>query len=195
MQIYELKLGESAEPDKTFTLDQLELQLGMALNRKCPVLGQAFTHPFNLGRDGRTWLLPEYIEVPTDFSRSGDSIHHLCQIKFDALNQASFLGTSCSLSRISKVWKQASASLHEHPAKKDHSVQQIYLDWMRYGYSDIVPESLKSTKPAEDARQHELCDFLDACFEGTLSVLLVGKIVASYDEKSERKGRWLGLFH
>ena len=199
MQIYGLKLGESVEPEKSFTLEDLELQLGMALNTKCPVLAQAFTHPDNLGRAGRTWLLTEYIEVPENFYKDGDVIENLCRIEFQgSSNKASFAGSCCSFSKLSAYWKTEPSTSHGDEVTSgretsDRSMQKIYIDSMRYGYADIVPESLRSTKLPRDARQHELCDVLEAFWMGDVSVLLLGRVKEPSHDGGDGCGNWVGL--
>ena len=72
-------------------------------------------------------------------------------------------------------------------------MQKIYIDSMRYGYADIVPETLRSTRLPRDARQHELCDILDAYWEGCVSVLLLGRVNKPSHDRREVHSNWVGL--
>ena len=62
MQVFGFVLGQSAQPDKEFTLSELEDQLGEAANRENPVLAQSFIHLTDPAPD-RRWCLSRNMRV------------------------------------------------------------------------------------------------------------------------------------
>jgi hypothetical protein len=62
-QIYNLRVGQSLQPDKTFTLDELREQFAEALVAHYPVVSQLFIHT-EQPLAGLTWRITEACEVP-----------------------------------------------------------------------------------------------------------------------------------
>ncbi|KAK4197892.1 hypothetical protein QBC40DRAFT_332622 [Triangularia verruculosa] len=63
MQIYNLRVGKSANPNSNPTLDELETEFAGAINGRGAILGQYFVHTQDPG-DGATWKITENSFVP-----------------------------------------------------------------------------------------------------------------------------------
>jgi hypothetical protein len=105
MQAYDLRLGASAQPGWSFTLTELEDQLGAALNHLSPFAAQLHVHtqpqePDKAWRVGQHSLLPDtyYISEPQDAR---------CKINVDTDRRPRFSGFACSIPELVEFWTKA----------------------------------------------------------------------------------------
>lgn len=63
MQIYNLRVGKSINPRRQPSLSELLEEIGVAFNRRCPILGQIFVHTQSPAR-GKSWCITQVSTVP-----------------------------------------------------------------------------------------------------------------------------------
>ncbi|MCJ1390727.1 hypothetical protein MMC18_003588 [Xylographa bjoerkii] len=146
MQVYNLRLGASAEPNKSFTVTELENQLGAALNAMSPIAAQGHVHtipqpPDETWRVGQKSLLPNTFYI-TAFHDSR------CKIFFDETQRPRFQGQACDVNRLAEFWTEASLLQDQLFSNyKDYS----FMHYSTYLYLDAIVGS-----SAKDFTLHDL---------------------------------------
>lgn len=107
MQIYGLKIGQAARPEKVFTLSELEDEFAAVMNSTSPVLGQAFVH-LEEAAPGQSWRIQRSIWVPT-LLRGLSNTSHVATITVRAGGIATFSGGTCTMPQLLKSWNFAEA--------------------------------------------------------------------------------------
>ncbi|KAF2252737.1 hypothetical protein BU26DRAFT_600993 [Trematosphaeria pertusa] len=102
MQVFGLRLGESSAPGHSFSLAQLEFQLGQALNERSPILAQLFVHL--TAADGHTWRISENSTTP-ERGRGVVQPKQLCEISADETGRMMFYGKSCYWPDLVRYWE------------------------------------------------------------------------------------------
>ncbi|KAL2846383.1 hypothetical protein BJY01DRAFT_247286 [Aspergillus pseudoustus] len=92
-QIYNLRLGQTLEPSKTFTLNDLKEQFAEALVTHYPTLSQMFIHT-GQPQPGLTWRLTEECEVPW-MLHSAPATPPLCSLTLTEEKALHCVGTCC----------------------------------------------------------------------------------------------------
>lgn len=183
MQIFGLRLGETVQPERSFSLAELEDQLGEALVMRSPLLSQLFVH-LRPPQTGRSWRISQYSRVP-EAARTATSEHsaHVgtnpeshAQISV-RLECVTIKGKACWFKRLVEFWRNASF----HPemldlvgCKPHRPVQDIQLDVSDWTES-VGPEAFD---PKNDKRQHQLGELLVSVFDHCLITVILGKLVA-----------------
>ena len=81
MQAYDLRVGSSARPQESPGLEQLVEEFAIAINAKCPMLGQMFVHE-RPPLEGRSWQITENSWVPEFLMRYADPRPH-CSFRYE----------------------------------------------------------------------------------------------------------------
>ncbi|KUI53582.1 hypothetical protein VP1G_00880 [Cytospora mali] len=197
MQVFGLSLGASIQPHRTWTLPELEDQLGASLNEADPVTAQAFVHltdPPSL----RSWRVSPKIWV--DESRLGlQDPRSLCTISFaEDASQALFDGPVARFTDFANFWRQASAD------RATWKGLDVYFDLTEKNRMHLPAEYLDTTlrwpgwgKFSGDngvGNINEMVANLSQMYGSTLCLLLVGQGVRSYSFDPDRLTTYLGVF-
>lgn len=162
-QIYGLRLGESAQPGTSFTLDELEDQLAVALNAKSPLYAQLLVHT-ELSAPGKCWRVNPFSEVPTLADRIV-KVNHLCQMRLSDLGRGIFQGRACTFSDpVVTMWKMASIN---------SPVQEILLDASEFAKQHF-PRSTRLLSANMDERQHSTAERFVQLLGNRVIIALLG---------------------
>ncbi|KAF8852554.1 hypothetical protein BDZ45DRAFT_730116 [Acephala macrosclerotiorum] len=183
MQVFDFKLGTSREPHRIFTLEQLEIQLGAALNLRSPVWAQLFVHS-HPSQAGKAWLVDQYATVPQQLLFAETIPESMCTITVDDTETALFKGRMCSFQSMCQLWRDASGSLNREDGSSYSAVQTILLD-ATVPYLTELPNSLRNLSSVKDARYHVLADALLSFYGHDLHMLLVGKLLEATDDDQD----------
>jgi hypothetical protein len=105
MQVYNLRLGASAQPDQVFTLTDLEDQLGAALNQMSPIAAQLHVHTQPQEPD-KAWRVGQHCFLPDTFYLS-DMQDVRCKIFLDANRRPRYEGYACTIDQLGESWNEA----------------------------------------------------------------------------------------
>lgn len=186
MQIFEFRLGSAAEgvEHKSFTLLELEDQLGAALLEKWPIKSQLHIHT-KPATYGRSWRVSETSELPEVASEMEDDLDDQdvghCHFSTQRIGNAlwgHFKGKVCQLADLAAVWKVWS---DHHPRRawpftsSTNPLQQIALD--ATDALRAAPASLHALNQLvqKDETPHELCWTLVQMFGDRIVVLSLGQ--------------------
>lgn len=176
MQIYGLRLGESAQPGVSFTLDNLEDQLAVALNAKSPLYAQLLVHT-EPSEPGKCWRVNPFSEAPTLADRIV-KVNNLCQIRLSDSGRGFFEGTACTFdATLVALWKEASVS---------RTVQEILLDASEFAVKHF-PQSTKLLSANMDERQHSIAEKLVSLLGDDLVIARLGTGI------QHRQGRMMAV--
>jgi hypothetical protein len=107
MQVYGLRLGASKQPERCFSLDELEDQLAAELNKISPTAAQLFIHmkppPIRKG-----WRVTKDCTMPEIYYLAGD-MGVRCTLSFEESIQPRYIGQICSLTALRDFWLDATA--------------------------------------------------------------------------------------
>lgn len=163
MQIYGLRLGESAQPGVSFTLDDLEVQLAVALNAKSPLYAQLLVHT-EPSEPGKSWRINPFSEAPTLADRIVQ-VNNLCRIRLSDSGRGLFEGTACAFDNtLMALWKEASVN---------RPVQEILLDASEFAVKHF-PQSTKLLSANMDERQHSIGEKLVSLLGDDLVIARLG---------------------
>ncbi|CAI6336112.1 unnamed protein product [Periconia digitata] len=178
MQVFGLVLGESADPNRTIGVEELENQFSRSLNERSVFLAQTFVH-LGASNAGKSWQVSEYSAVP-EVARGGITRPEPnCEIVFEDNENSRFVGKSCGFSALSQYWREVSRS----PTRAINvPVQTIHLDYLPE-LEDRLPWWCWSLDLGFDERQHDISRWL---IEAIPSSLVVG-LLGSY--KGIKRGR------
>jgi hypothetical protein len=114
MQIFEFRLGssaEGAEPDREFTLPELEDQLGAAFVKEGALTSQLFVH-LRKPTYAKAWRLSRHVDIPS-FARVefGDLAHtvkagDVSTIRYESDLWGWLSGKSCSFGALGQAWME-----------------------------------------------------------------------------------------
>ncbi|KAF8533280.1 hypothetical protein BDD12DRAFT_899752 [Trichophaea hybrida] len=179
MQVYGLRLGQSAEPEKEFTLEDLEDQLGIELNKRAPIRAQlyVFTTPQEVGRG---WRISPFTYVPEPMrsvtERRTSCTFGISPVVVEGRTWGYFRSRCAAFASLAEKWL-ASSRPNRHTGAI-LPVQRICLDVTDL-YTDLdIPKDLRPLNPIRDQRQNILVEKLVARFGGqSLRVLLLGVLM------------------
>lgn len=180
MQVFGLVLGKSAQPNKNFTLTDLEDQLGAALNRANPVLAQSFVHLTD-PRHNRRWCLQRRMRVFSNspvMGRELDQPTPCCQIIFAPAQShglAVFQGHKARLGDLIMRLKANRASF-----------QTIQFDNTSEN-RQALPEAFLHRETRLEPHIEEVLETVKMSYGQEASVLVIGGL----EEHQIR--RWLGV--
>lgn len=176
MQVFRFRLGEAAEPGRKFSLEQLEDQLGAAINEKSPVWGQMFVHSSSF-QAGRSWRVNSWSRFPRQAQFAEAIPKRACTIQFDENSGfARFRGETASFRRIHEFWQKASEDEDwrlSYPKLK--AIQNIMLDETDR-ITDLVPQELQRLNTISDERQHAIGTSLLDNHGSEIRILLIGSL-------------------
>ncbi|CAD6567922.1 MAG: hypothetical protein ASARMPRED_001189 [Alectoria sarmentosa] len=174
MQVYGFRLGSSAQPDRGFTLADLELQLAMAHNVRSAVSAQLFVHT-RIIEVGNCWRMDSHSKLPQTLLMLTDTDRRsLGEISFENSRGPRLRAKACHLRDIANVWMQACSPLEYN------AVQNILLDVTAFSEEKIPPGMHEMSH--DDARQHDLSSLLVDSLSDEARVFLLGVLVDAVDE-------------
>ncbi|KAL8365223.1 hypothetical protein RB595_004159 [Gaeumannomyces hyphopodioides] len=110
-QIYNLKVGKSARPTQDPSLhpklDELQIEFAAAINQRCPILGQFFSHTSELVPEN-TWCITTSSTVPDHLMTYRDP-RPQCQFLPHGLGVAKVRGRYCQLFELYNLLKKSRA--------------------------------------------------------------------------------------
>lgn len=163
MQIYGLRLGESAQPGNSFTLDELEDQLAVALNAKSPLYAQLLVHT-EPSQPGKCWRVNPFSEAPTLADRIVKA-NDQCQIRLSDLGRGVFQGRACNFGdAVVTMWRKASGN---------RPVEEILLDASELA-DQHFPLSSRLLSGNMDERQHLTAEKLVRLLGDRMIIALLG---------------------
>lgn len=163
MQIYGLRLGESAQPGRSFTLDELETQLAAALNAKSPLYAQLLVHT-KPSEPGKCWRVNPFSEAPSLANRIV-KVTHECQITVSDAGRGVFHGRACGFGDpMVRMWREASVA---------GPVQEMLLDASEFAERHF-PRWSKLLSANMDENQHSVAEKLVRLLGDRLIIALLG---------------------
>lgn len=111
MQIYGLRVGQSARPDDRPSLERLSLEFSAALNADQPLLAQMFNHESKADPD-QSWRISESCYIP-DFLYDYVDPRPSCSLRYDGTNM---IATGKML-RLDDLAKAIESALEARPAQ------------------------------------------------------------------------------
>lgn len=181
MQVYGFTLGTSAQPDRDFTLEDLELQLALSHNTQSPISAQLFVHT-RVVELGKCWRMDSASKLPDmlqiiETERQNASAISLLDSHLPTLN-----GKACDMKDIVNLWKEASQMTAWSPASgRASAIQDIILDATDFSLN-LVSSDLQNLHLEDDAKQHELGALLVDTFGDSVRLILLGSLVDGVDE-------------
>lgn len=174
MQVFGLVLGQSAQPDKSFTLNELEDQFGDAVNKANPVLAQSFVH-LRDPRPNRHWCLQRDMRVFSNspvVGRELDWPTPWCQIMFDrSEDRARFQGHRVPFEKL---------------VASGLKFQTVYFDIIAENKKRI-PDRYMEPDYRLDLHMDEVLDLIQTYFGLETSILMIGGL------EDAQIRRWLGV--
>ncbi|KAG8531428.1 uncharacterized protein KY384_003057 [Bacidia gigantensis] len=184
MQVYDLKLGVSSQPDRDFTVEDLQFQLASAHNAQSAINAQMFIHTQAV-QLGRCWRMQSESRIPHDLEFTELGRKSLCKISIEETRLPIYQGKACSLSTLSELWQSGSsgsdvASRHSEDKYSEEMLQDVLLD---------LPERVEleawaglNNHSMELSRKTELVRLLVMSASHNIQVLLLGKLIDGIDE-------------
>ncbi|KIW69670.1 hypothetical protein PV04_05533 [Phialophora macrospora] len=184
MQVFGFVLGTSANPSGSFNLDDLEDQLGEALNKACPVFAQNFVHLGN-PRPGRSWYLHRELRVLLE-GRITYTPRSYCEITFSHTRRAArFQGPKI---RFPSLCSTLTRHLGNRPL-----FEYVYFDAttqnrakLPRGFTDVDAKQLVSVGNAANG----IGDALEDAYGSRVSVFLIGSLQGGGQPEQYA---WLGV--
>ena len=176
MQIFDLRLGSTAQgaEEKTFTLLELKNQLGAALLEKWPIKSQFHVHMKSIAL-GQSWHISESSEFPKLFIEFESSPYEwfeaqcrLSTLEVGDVTWRYFKGKACPFEELATAWKYWS-DFHPRivwPTGTTFSPTNHPLQWVALDAADALreaPSSLKALNQLitpKDETQHEVSSTL-----------------------------------
>ncbi|KAL5040736.1 hypothetical protein BDW71DRAFT_212852 [Aspergillus fruticulosus] len=182
MQVFGLRLGKAAEPEKDFTLAELQDQLSLALLEVDPVNSQYFVHDVEPAV-GEAWRLSKSMRIPALLDVIAVSSIPRCEIGPATQGSASmgpiFQGQACSMHAIMRLWAHIEPMVYEREnllVGNRIAVQCIALDASRE-VAQALPAELITTEDDSFEAQQRLAAELVRLFGPDLMVFLLGDVV------------------
>jgi hypothetical protein len=187
MQIFDLQLGQSAQPDRQdFSLEELEDQLGEALLDKYRLLSQLFVH-HKAAEPGKCWRIGQHSEMVDSFMPRMlmDNSPYCAFWKGDLAWGLHFQSKAYSFKALFARWFS--------PARTDATYSALECRWtldqpsigplraLALDETEVLremPTRFKSSRLTE-GEQHKICSWLALNIErdNNLRVLLLGHFV------------------
>lgn len=184
MQVYGFKLGTSAQPDRDFTLEDLELQLAASHNAQSPISAQLFVHT-RVIELGKCWRMDVESKLPYMLQIVERDRESACDISSRKSGLPTATGKACRMENIVEVWREASPGTTRSPASgRINAIQDIVLDATVFSL-DNLPDDLQNLHLEDDRKQHDLGTLLVNTFGESIKVLLLGSLVDGVDEDVE----------
>jgi hypothetical protein len=193
MQVFGLRLGEAAEPNRTFTLHQLKLQLVAAITQRSPVFAQLFVHA-QPPAPNETWMISEFSYTPMRLQFRDLRPEPLCEIAVDQdTSTATFRGTACAFKDFATMYKRVASAT-------DVSESRTWQDVMFDAHTellDILPPDILDQNRTQVDKFHETAGLLGDTFGDRLVLLSLGILQDAdhrlQDGEFESEDRDLGI--
>lgn len=186
MQVFGFKLGASRDPTRIYTLPDLELEFGVALNNRSPLNAQLFTH-LRPAVPTRSWMITQHCRIPDIFQFGDVVLRSTCSIGPNQRGQISYKGRSCSFASISARWlafgNKGVRSGGFWAWKK--AVQIVVLDHSSFNTARVEPRMLKleGTAPIEESDIHnEILHMMLSWRDEDLGVLQLGRLLRRFGD-------------
>lgn len=184
MQVYGFKLGTSVQPDRDFTLEDLEFQLAASHNAQSPISAQLFVHT-RVIELGKCWRMDVESKLPYMLQIVERDRGSACEISSSESGLPTVTGKACHMEDIVDVWREASSGTTRSPASgRVNAIQDIILDATDFSLGTL-PDDLQNLHLEDDRKQHELGALLVDTFGDSIKVLLLGSLIDGVDEDVE----------
>lgn len=186
MQIFGFRLGASADPTLSYTLDELEHQFAAAINTGSPVMGQLFVHSASIEL-GKCWRVAQTSNMSTVLRLNNLMNLPLARFELDECDKPMLTGSICDLRQITQQWTLAEIQNEGYNFwSVDGSVHSIVLDENEYWHS-MLPEDLRHIDTENFAQNQMLMNMILENCEEKIEVFLLGRLVdpAHEDEEEE----------
>lgn len=169
MQVFDLQLGESVEPEKSFTLEELEIQLAAALAKRSPVWSQLWVQE-EVQPDRKSWAICPFCSFPPRLLFEDMRPESYCTISVNDEAEACIEGGACSFPSLIDALGQEDYG----ECKEEEIVHDIMID----ASSDIdyssIPKDLRDPNAELDHRFFKLGELLVQLFGSRLNVVFLG---------------------
>lgn len=184
MQVYGLKLDSSAQPEREFTLEDLEFQLVASHNARSPIAAQLFVHT-RVIELGKCWRMDVTSKLPHMLQVVKSGRESACEISFGESRLPKLTGKACLISDIVEVWREASLSETWSSASgRANAIQKIILDATDFSLENL-PARLQNLSLEDDTKQHLLGATLIATFGDSVRVILLGSLIDGVNEDAD----------
>lgn len=109
MQVFNLRLGKVAEPQRDFTLAELEVQFALALHKNSPLMAQLFRH-VQPATEGRAWCVTQSCVRPYEEMKDlfiTDPPSSECEVRRDGDGRVRFFGTMYDVEQMLLIWRES----------------------------------------------------------------------------------------
>ncbi|KAF2727374.1 hypothetical protein EJ04DRAFT_595242 [Polyplosphaeria fusca] len=176
MQIFGFRLGASADPTRSYSLDDLEHQFAVQINAVSPIMGQLFVHTKQQDL-GNGWRVSQSAEQTPSLRSMSLMTQTLSTIQMNDTERPVFTGFACQFHRIAQMWKGAQTKNEGlNYWSVDGAIHLISLDENEYWMSRI-PENLRHIQSERFEVNQALSELILEQCEEELEVLLLGKLV------------------
>jgi hypothetical protein len=184
MQIFGFRLGASADPTRSYTLDELEHQFAAAINMGSPVMGQLFVHSASIEL-GKCWRVAQTSDMSTVLRLNNLMNLPLARFELDGNNRPKLTGLICQFRRISQQWTLAETRNEGYNFwSVDGAVHSIVLDENEYWHSRL-PEDLRHIDTENFAENQLLANMiLERCGDD-IEVFLLGRLVDPDEDEDD----------
>lgn len=174
MQIYNLRVGKSIRPDDNPSLGELIDEFALAINSKCPILGQAFIHTAR-PESGKSWRITEASRVPASLMVYKDA-HPESQVVQKSPSCVVAIGKCCpfpNLIQLARKWK--------NPLDSDITFQLVLDDYVKEPWDEASGFTTISRSFDKDTSWLRHSTILSSQFgQQNLFVFLLGDIRAEW---------------
>ncbi|KAJ1323434.1 hypothetical protein MN608_11589 [Microdochium nivale] len=174
MQLYDIKVGAAARPGAVVSsFRELQIEFAVAINKKCPIMGQSFTHTTAHLVPESTWCITQESTVP-DILRVQYDSHPMCQISISEAGNgvATFRGKSCLYADLAERIKMTVPRAHGGINTFQHAVD-AYV-------AAKLPELNSLLYPAFNSKDWHISDDIRVLFgKENLKVLYLGTAATS----------------
>lgn len=170
-QIYNLKVGKSARPTQDPSLHpglgELQIEFAAAINHRCPILGQFFSHTSELVPDS-TWCITASSTVPDHLMTYRDPRPQCQFLPHDELGIAKVQGRYCQLFELYDLLKRSRAD-------RSSDTFELFLDQYVLRALDYRPEFAAKIRLGRD---NSFCipGLYETCGRQNMSVILLGDL-------------------
>lgn len=188
MQIYNLRVGQSVHPKRTYSFEELEDEFAEALNVSSPILGQMFVH-LHKPKPGKAWRITQLSRVPDSLNSYRSPVFH-CQISVTKSGHALFKGKACKFVDLVELWEKAlelskeivdsGSSVLRYIADVDARVVSLFKpqhissaskyeiildDYIREGFPTLPLPSEQATREVDYAKREEASRYAEILLE------------------------------
>ncbi|KAL2837290.1 hypothetical protein BJY01DRAFT_221128 [Aspergillus pseudoustus] len=191
MQVFGLRLGKAAEPERDFTLVELQDQFSLALLAADPVNSQYFVHEVEPAA-GEAWRLSKRMRIPAfldvigvwsiprcEIGPAGDASPTTSSSIGDTGMGPVFQGQACSMPEIMRFWAHLEPLVYEHEnlvVGNRIAVQCIALDASREVATGMPAELLTTEDDSFETQQRLAGELVRLFRPDDVMVFLLGDV-------------------